>query len=85
MRLISSLVIQHISVVHREDLLTYVIVISTAVTENRYSVSYDNLPGHVFSVTALFDTCYQIEVNASNCVGVTRYFSTNLYFPKIEE
>ena len=78
-----KLYIKHDGVVHREDLLSYVIELSTSLTQLTYPVSYSNLTGQIFTVTALFDICYKLEVNTSNCVGDTRYFSSTLFLPKL--
>ena len=75
--------IKHDGVVHREDLLSYVIGLSTSLTQVTYPVSYSNLTDQIFSVTSLFDICYKLEVNTSNCIGDTRYFSTTLFLPKL--
>lgn len=77
-----KLYIHHDGVVHREDLLTYVIELSSSLTQVTYPVSYSNLTEQIFSA-ALFDTCYKLEVNTSNCVGDTRYFSTTLFLPRL--
>ncbi|KAI6661645.1 hypothetical protein LOD99_13518 [Oopsacas minuta] len=78
-----KLAIQHNGVVHREDLLSYVIGISDPMSKLNYSVSYNDLPDEIFSVNNLFDTCYNIEINTTNCIGATIYYSTSLYLPKL--
>ena len=77
--------ISHEGMVHREDRLTYSIAAYPVGTTGYpvYNVSYYELPGQIFSISGLLDTCYRLSVNISNCVGATEHFSTHFILPEL--